>query len=82
MITRCDDNIVSKLTIGSPLVISDHDTVHFQLSLNRPLLDKKVISSRKLRSIDFDNFFADVMNSGLSDFFPSPSSSLDDLINQ
>ena len=81
VITRSDDNIVSKLTIGSPFVISDHATVHFQLSLNKALLDKKTITFRKLRSTDFDNFYADVLNSGLPDFFASPSSSWDDLID-
>lgn len=77
MITRSDDNIVSKLTIGSPFVISDHAAVHFHLSLNKPPLDKKIISFRKLRSIDFDNFCVDVMNSSLPDLFASSSSSLD-----
>ena len=82
VITRSDDSIVSNLTIGSPFVISDHAAVHFQLSLNKPPLDKKIISFRKLRSIDFDNFCADVMNSSLPDLFASSSSSLDYLIDQ
>ena len=82
VITRSDRNIVSNLTIGSPFVISDHAALHFQLSLNKPPLDKKIISFRKLGSIDFDNFCVDVMNSSLPDLFASSSSSLDYLIDQ
>ena len=44
------------LSIDSPFVISDHAAVHFHLMLKKPVLEKKLITFRKLRSIDFDRF--------------------------
>ena len=57
--------IVSNLSIDSPFVISDHAAVHFHLMLKKPVLEKKLITFRKLRSIDFDSFGSDITNSSL-----------------
>ena len=82
VITRSDDDIVSNLSIDSPFVISDHAAVHFHLMLKKPVFDKKLITFRKLRSIDFDSFGSDVTNSSLSSLFATPLPCLDDLISQ
>ena len=82
VITRSDDDIVSNLSIDSPFVISDHAAVHFHLMLKKPVLEKKLITFRKLRSIDFDSFGSDVTNSSLSSLFSTPLPCLDDLISE
>ena len=46
-------------------MISDHVAVFCNLSLKKPQLRKKVISTRKLRSLDTDSFCVDVRNSSL-----------------
>ena len=46
-------------------MISDHLTVFCILSLKKPQFRKKVISTRKLRSLDIDSFREDVRNSSL-----------------
>ena len=71
--TRSEDDIVSNLSIDSPFVISDHAAVHFHLMLKKPVLEKRLITFRKLRSIDFDSFGSDVTNSSLSSLFHTAS---------
>ena len=46
-------------------MISDHLAVFCNLSLKKPQFRKKVISTRKLRSLDIDSFREDVLNSSL-----------------
>ena len=46
-------------------MISDHLAVFCNLSLKKPQFRKKVISTRKLRSLDIDSFREDVRNSSL-----------------
>ena len=72
VITRSDDDIVlivSNLPIDSPFVIPDHTAIHFYLKLKKPVFDKKLITFRKLRSIDFNNFGLDVLNCSLPSLF-------------
>lgn len=59
-------------------------SLSIQLLLNRkkPVFDKKLITFRKLCSIDFDNFGPDVTNSSLPSLSTTPLSCLDDLIIQ
>ena len=82
VITRSDDDIVSNLSIDSPFVISDHAAIHFHLKLKKPVFDKKLVTFRKLSSIDFINFCSDVSNSSLPRLFAAPVPCLDDLIIQ
>ena len=82
VITRSDDNIVSQLTTDSPFRISDHTAVRFHLLLNKPAFDKKLVTFRKLRSINFDNFCSDVENSCLPSLFTTHHKCLDELISQ
>ena len=46
-------------------MISDLLAVFCNLSLKKPQFRKKVISTRKLRSLDTDSFYEDVRNSSL-----------------
>ena len=48
-------------------LLSDHSSVHFDLSLAKPPLPTKEISYRKIKSIDMDEFKLDIVNSGLPD---------------
>ena len=60
---------------------SDHAAIHFYLKLKKPVFDKKLnITFRKLRSIDFNNFGSDVLNSSFPSLFAAPLPCLDDLI--
>ena len=80
VIARSDDDIVSNLSIESLFVISDHATIHFYLKLKKPVFDKKLITFRNLdRSVDFNNFGSDVLNSGLRSLFAASLPCLDDL---
>ena len=48
--------------------------------VQKPVFDKKLITLRKLRSIDIDNFGSDVANSSLPSLFAVQLPCLDDLI--
>ena len=80
VITRSDDDIVSDLSIDSPFVLSA--AIHFHLKLKKPVFDKKLITFRKLRSIDFNKFGSQVLNSNLPSLFAEPLPCLDTLITQ
>ena len=82
VIRRSDDDVVSNLSIDSPFVISDHAAIHFYLKLKKSVFDKKLITFRKLRSVDFNNFGSDVLNSSLPSLFAAPLPCHDDLIIQ
>ena len=64
LITRLNEELLRNVTIHDPM-ISDHLAVFCNLSLKKPQLRKKVISTRKLRSLDIDSFREDVRNSSL-----------------
>ena len=64
VITRASEKeLVSNCCVGQK--ISDHFAVHCNLALVKPSLERKVISYRKTRSIDFDKFRQDLANSSL-----------------
>ena len=69
VISGSDDDIVSNFSIDSPFVISDHGAIHFYLKLKKPAFDKKLITFRKLCSVDFNNFGSDVLHSSLPSLF-------------
>ena len=64
LITRLNEEIVRNVKIHDPM-ISDLLAVFCNLSLKKPQFRKKVISTRKLRSLDTDSFYEDVGNSSL-----------------
>ena len=64
LITRLNEELVRNVKIHDPM-ISDHLAVFCNLSLKKPQFRKKVISTRKLRSLDIDSFREDVRNSSL-----------------
>ena len=62
VITRASEKeLVSNCCVGQR--VSDHFAVHCNLALVKPSLERKVISYRKTRSIDFDKFRQDLANS-------------------
>ena len=64
VITRASEKeLVSNCCVGQR--ISDHFAVHCNLAHVKPSLERKVISYRKTRSIDFDKFRQDLANSSL-----------------
>ena len=48
-------------------LLSDHSSIHFELTASKPPLPKKHITYRKLKSIDMDAFKADIRDSGIAD---------------
>ena len=58
LITRLNEEIVRNVKIHDPM-ISDLLAVFCNLSLKKPQFRKKVISTRKLRSLDTDSFYED-----------------------
>ena len=64
LITRLNEELVKNVKIHDPM-ISDHLAVFCNLSLKKPKFRKKVISTRKLCSLDIDSFREDVRNSSL-----------------
>ena len=78
IITRSDENSVNNVTVHDP-VLSDHYAVHCMLPVNKPLLQSKKISYRKLRTIDADSLRQDIKDSAL---YKSPTTELSDLCAQ
>ena len=64
LITRLNEELVRNVKIHDPM-ISDHLAVFCNLCLKKPQFRKKVISTRKLRSLDNDSFREDVRDSSL-----------------
>ena len=64
IITRVsDDGLVSNCRVGDR--ISDHFAVHCDLQFKKPPLERKEITCRKTRSIDFTDFRYNLRNSCL-----------------
>ena len=80
VMSRSDDDIVWNLSIDSPFVIPDHAAIQFYLKLKKAAFDKKLITFRKLRSVDLNNFDSHVLNSSLPSLFSAPLPCLDDLV--
>ena len=64
LITRLNEELVKNVKIHDSM-ISDHLAAFCNLSLKKPKFRKKVISTRKLCSLDIDSFREDVRNSSL-----------------
>lgn len=77
VITR-SDKFVSNHFVHDP-VLSDHFAVHCTLSINKPPVQSRVLSYRKIHSIDLDAFRRDIANSSLC---LSPAADLSDLCLQ
>ena len=79
VLSRSSDRIVSNFVIDSPDVISDHGCVRFRLHVKKPVYERKRISYRNLRSIDFDQFSVNLRESLL---FLNLPDDLDCLVNR
>ena len=65
VITRCNENPVQNVRVSDP-AISDHCAVHWLTPhLNKPSIEKKKISFRKLGSVDKKQFLKDIRDSAL-----------------
>ena len=64
VITRSNDPLIREVRVRDP-VISDQYAVHCDLLLKKPQFAKKVVSFRKLHSIDIDSFCGNIKNSPL-----------------
>jgi exonuclease III len=79
IITRSDElSLVKDVNVHDP-VISDHYAVHCNLSVHKSKLPTKIISFRKLKKIDKDQFHDDIT---ISSLLQSPASDLTELCNQ
>ena len=63
VISRSDDNLINSVSV--PLLFSDHAAIHRKLALHKPRFSKKVITYRKWKSINKDNFAKDLQESVL-----------------
>ena len=64
IITRAHEKLVSRCTVDNPFV-SDHLAVHSLLDLAKLPLERKRISYRKIRDIDFSEFCGQLENTRL-----------------
>ena len=76
VIARSDDNVVDSVTV--PFLFTDHAVIHCKLALQKPRFSKKVITYRKWKSIDKDNFAKDLQ---LSNLMSNSETDLDTLVN-
>ena len=72
-----DDGLVSNCRVGD--CISDHFAVHCDLQFKKPPLERKEITCRKIRSIDFTDFRYNLSNSCL---VLDPADDLEALVRQ
>ena len=78
VVTRSNDSLIRGVKVMDP-VISDHYAVHCDLLMKKPQFAKKVVSFRKLRSIDIDSFCENIKNSPL---LQQQAPDLETLVNQ
>ena len=64
VITRCDENFLSKLETFNPL-LSDHLLIHCHLNFAKQVTKSKLRAFRKMRSFDVDKFCLELSNSEL-----------------
>ena len=77
VMTRKDINLVSSTMVGS--FISDHGSVHCDLSCHKPKIPKTQITYRNFKGINSSDFSTDIQNSVL---VMQPEESLKDLVDQ
>jgi hypothetical protein len=70
IITRADEEIVSNLSVNDA-VISDHFVLHCNLNLAKPTKIKKIVTCRKIRSINTEKLRNGIINS-LQYLLPQP----------
>ena len=75
--SNVEHEILNGISITNP-VLSDHYAVCFNLSLTRPKFERRLIASRKIKSIDFDLFTKELQESSLLQ--NRPSDDLPDLV--
>ena len=68
--SNVEHEILNGISITNP-VLSDHHAVCFNLSLTRPKFERRLIASRKIKSIDFDLFTKELQESSLLQNRPS-----------
>ena len=76
---RANDDVVGKCFVHDPL-ISDHLAVHVSLRLAKLLPERRTMSYRRIRAIDFHEFCRDLENSSL--VRDAETSDLSDLVNK
>ena len=64
IISRNSENILNSLNVDD-VPISDHRPIICSLDLKKPLFEKKRIQYRQLKSLNYDNFRKEFMNSPL-----------------
>ena len=77
VITRSCDSLVKSVEVSS--LLSDHAALHCVLNISKPAPSRRTISYRKLKSINHDDFHADLIT---SDLIINPETELDQLIEQ
>ena len=78
VITRSSEAIVRNINVHAP-VMSDHNPVTFLVQTRKPPPMKKLVSFRKIKDINIDQFKSDIMRSSLVE---TPSDDVDQLVNQ
>lgn len=78
LITRSDERVIENVSVCDP-AISDHAAVFCDLLINKPPFERRVLSCRKLKSVDLNSFCNDVSNSSL---LRNPSTDLSSLVDQ
>ena len=78
VINRSTEDIVSNFEINDP-ALSDHNAVHFKLSIDKPSFIRKDIGYRKWKSVDSTEFSADICQSSLH---TSSAHNITDLVKQ
>ena len=79
IITRASDDLVGKCFVHDPL-ISDHLAVHVSLRLAKLPPERRTMSYRRIRAIDFHEFCRDLENSSL--VRDAETSDLSDFVNK
>ena len=70
MISRVEDDIVLGCTVGS--FISDHNAVHFSVKSGKEHSCRKFVTTRKIKSINRNDFSKDVLSFELLTNPPPP----------
>ena len=76
VISMAEDDIIQGCTVGS--FISDHNAIHFRAKSGKEHSSKKTVTTRKLKSINLNEFSKDVLSSEL--LTNPPPSHVDDAV--
>ena len=78
ILTRCDDLSLTNISIQPP-AISDHSAISFDIPIGKPPSERKLISYRKVKNININEFKDDILNSSL---YSSPCDDINKLVEQ